>query len=135
MKFFIGQTFDNYPPEAASWCTRNGAKIIQKDNKNIIVKVDYDNIENKSIIINMYKMAVQQYLDSVAQSKGYDNTYTCLSYLNSTEEVWKQQANIFNSWRDQVWKDCHNYLNMYQDGKIKQIPVDQFISLLPKIQW
>jgi hypothetical protein len=78
---------------------------------------------------------VQKYLDDTAKSRGYDNTYTCLSYLNSTDEIWKKESNIFNAWRDSVWKTCHNYLNKYKTGEMEKITIEELIQLLPKIQW
>ena len=83
----------------------------------------------------MYENAVQQYLDNTAKSKGYDNTYTCLSYLNSTNETWKTESNIFNAWRDSVWETCHEYLNKYKTGELEFIPISGLLDKLPKIEW
>ena len=86
-------------------------------------------------IIEMYEIAVQRHLDSTAQSRGYDNTYTCLSYLSSTDPIWNRESNAFNAWRDKVWRKCHEILNAVMSGTIQQPTVDDLISQLPVIDW
>lgn len=86
-------------------------------------------------ILKGYEDAVQKYLDKTAQSKGYDNTYTCLSYLSSTDEIWNREANAFNSWRDRVWRKCHEILNAFMAGEIAQPTVEELIEQLPVIDW
>lgn len=66
---------------------------------------------------------------------GYDNTYTCLSYLNSSDPIWKAEAEVFNVWRDQVWRKCHELLNRYLKGEIGEISFEELQNELPEIQW
>lgn len=82
-----------------------------------------------------YEDAVQAHLDSVAQYRGYDNTYTCLSYLNSSDPTWNAESHAFNLWRDSVWHKCHELLNKYQAGELEPITVEQLIAQLPEINW
>lgn len=86
-------------------------------------------------IIKGYEDAIQAYLDQTAQSRDYDNTYTCLSYLSSTDETWNREAHTFNAWRDQVWRKCHEILNAVMAGTIAQPTVDELIAMLPVIDW
>ena len=86
-------------------------------------------------IVKTYENAVQNYLDATAQAKGYDSTYTCLSYLSSTDETWHREANIFNVWRDTVWRKCHEVLNAVLAGEIQPPTVDELIAQLPEIEW
>lgn len=86
-------------------------------------------------VINVYENAVQAHLDATAQSRDYDNTYTCLSYLSSTDETWNREANIFNAWRDAVWRKCHEVLNAVMAGEIAPPTVDELIAQLPTINW
>ena len=86
-------------------------------------------------IIKGYVDAVQSYLDATAQAKGYDSTYTCLSYLSSTDETWNREANIFNAWRDTVWRKCHEVLNAVLAGELAPPTVDDLLAQLPKIEW
>lgn len=86
-------------------------------------------------IIKEYENAVQSHIDHTANEKGYDSSYTCLSYLNSKDEKWRTEANIFLDWRDSVWLKTHEILNDFKDGKIEQPTIAQVIEQLPKIEW
>ena len=83
----------------------------------------------------IYENAVQAHLDATAQTRGYDNTYTCLSYLSSTDEKWKRESNAFNVWRDNVWRKAHEILNAVLCGAIPQPTVEEVIAQLPSIDW
>lgn len=86
-------------------------------------------------ILKGYENAVQAYLDETAQSRDYDNTYTCLSYLSSTDPIWHREANAFNAWRDQVWRKCHEIMNAALSGEIAPPKVEELIAQLPTIDW
>lgn len=137
--FEIGQKFDGiYPPEAAAWCNDNNAHIEETTAKGakkrtfeIVANAAPSAEEQKKV----YESAVQSHLDATAQSRGYDNTYTCLSYLNSTDEQWKRESNAFNAWRDSVWRKAHEILNAFMAGEIAQPSVEEVIAQLPPIDW
>lgn len=92
-------------------------------------------VSTQQELIKEYKKAVQQHLDTVAQSRGYDDTYTCLSYISSTDEIWRRESNAFNAWRDKVWRSCHNMLNAIMRGQINHITIEDMIESLPVIDW
>jgi hypothetical protein len=137
--FVIGQTFDGiYPPEAAAWCNANNAhfEVVTADGAEVRTFVIVENAApTQEELVKLYEDAVQAHLDETARSKGYDNTYTCLSYLSSTDEQWNREANTFNAWRDSVWRKCHEVLNDYVAGNIEQPTVGELIALLPVIDW
>lgn len=132
--YIIGHVFaGDYPFDASLWCDLNNAALQPlADGGYVIVAkpaASHDEIKR------MYEDAVQEHLDSTARSRSYDNTYTCLSYLNSTNEVWKREANAFNVWRDSVWTKCHEILNAVMSGQIEQPTVADVIAQLPAIDW
>jgi hypothetical protein len=86
-------------------------------------------------ILLAYENAVQKHLDTTAQGKGYDNTYTCLSYLSSTNATWYRESHAFNAWRDEVWQTCHAILDAFIAGKIPQPNIEELIAQLPVIDW
>lgn len=136
MEYFIGQKFEGkYPPQAAVWCNRNNAHI-EKENGiyTIVENVPLSEVTREDIIKG-YENAVQSHLDTVAQSRGYDNTYTCLSYIASTDETWKREAAAFNAWRDAVWRKCHKILDMVANDQMAVPTVEELITLLPVIDW
>jgi hypothetical protein len=83
----------------------------------------------------VYENAVQAHLDATAQTRGYDNTYTCISYINSTDEVWRRESNAFNVWRDSIWRKAHEILNAFMRGEIEQPTIEEVIAQLPTIDW
>ena len=85
--------------------------------------------------LKLYEEAVQEYLDITAQERGYDSTYTCLSYISSTDETWNREAHIFNAWRDSVWRKCHAVLDEFMEGKRSQPTVAELLAELPAIIW
>lgn len=86
-------------------------------------------------IVKGYEDAIQAHLDATAQSRGYDNTYTCLSYLSSTDEKWNRESHAFNEWRDAVWTQAHEILNAFIAGTIEQPTIEEVIAQLPAIDW
>lgn len=83
----------------------------------------------------VYENAVQAHLDATAQTRGYDNTYTCLSYTTSKDETWLRESLAFSEWRDSVWRKAHEILNAYMAGEIAQPTVEEVIAQLPPVDW
>lgn len=138
-KFEIGQKFiGEYPPEAAEWCNTNNAHIDETTKNGAKVRT-FEIVANEPLTVEeikkVYENAVQAHLDATAQSRGYTDTYTCLSYKDSTDETWHREAWAFNAWRDSVWHKCHELLNAFMAGEIEQPTVDEVIEQLPKIDW
>lgn len=111
-------------------------KYIINPTDNQLIKAGYQLVDPDSLLtLKDYEDAVQKHLDTTAQSRGYDNTYTCLSYLESTNPTWKTEAEIFNTWRDSVWTTCHQILNQWQAGEINQPTIQEVLNQLPVITW
>lgn len=135
-EFYIGQIFNKpAPPEAAEWCNKNNAHIEKNGKIRTIVENPAPPEPTPQEIIRGYEDAVQAYLDKTAQSRDYDNTYTCLSYLNSTDEIWYRESHAFNAWRDSVWRKCHEIMNAALAGEIQPPSVEELIAQLPVIDW
>ena len=139
MDFKIGQKFvGKYPPEAAMWCDENNAHIEETTAKGATERT-FEIVANEPPTVDeikkVYENAVQSHLDETAQERGYDNTYTCLSYMNSTDEKWNRESNAFNAWRDSVWHKAHEILDAVMCGAIPQPTVEEVIAQLPKIAW
>lgn len=77
------------------------------------------------------EQAVQQYIDSKAQAKGYDTAASCISYLNSTNATWQADAAAMNTWRDAVWGYC--YANAA--SATPSTTWAQLLPLLPAAPW
>ena len=135
-QFYIGQTFDKpAPPEANEWCNKNNCRMVKEGKIRTIVENPPPSEPTPEEIVKGYEDAVQAHLDRTAQSRDYDNTYTCLSYLSSTDEIWNREAHAFNAWRDQVWRKCHEILDAVMSGEMAMPTVDELINILPVIDW
>jgi hypothetical protein len=143
---YIGQQFISPPPYSAKvWANENHAKIISETlptaafppqpPRVVWTIIEDPNYVSPEKLLKEYENAIQDFLDKTAQSKGYDNTYTCLSYLNSTVEKWKTESNKFLVWRDEVWTKVHAILDEFNAGKIPQPSLNDVIEQLPKIDW
>lgn len=47
--------------------------------------------------------AVQNHLDTTAQTREYDSADQCASFANSTNPQWAADATVFVAWRDACW--------------------------------
>lgn len=82
-----------------------------------------------------YLAQLPSVLNVVARQRNYDDSISCVSYLNSTNPVWQLEAKTYNAWRDSVW----DYLYVQQQliaTKARPIPsVDELNAELPVIDW
>lgn len=86
-------------------------------------------------LINSYTIQLQEYIDSVAQQKQYDNAISCISYINSTVQLWKDQAAAFIAWRDSVYNYVIAQEALMLSGSIPVPTFTQLQSELPVITW
>lgn len=84
-----------------------------------------------NLIINF---KVNQLLDATAKSKGYDNSYSLIGYISSSNATWKAEADVFANWRDSVWEAVFTEYSAIDAGA--DIPnEDVFMATLPQIEW
>ena len=89
----------------------------------------------QELVIKEYEAAIDNLLLTTANSRGYDSAYTCLSYLQSSNAIWKTEAEAFNTWRDACWVKAHEILNQWQAGEIEQPTVEEVLAQMPAIGW
>ena len=63
------------------------------------------------IVVDDFEEAVQNYLDTTVQQRGYDNVYTCLSYKGDPDPIFSAEADAVLAWRSQVWRTAQGILN------------------------
>lgn len=51
--------------------------------------------------------AVQAWLDVTVRGNGYDDIASCISYINSTVDAWRDDATAALHWRDAVWQAAY----------------------------
>ena len=84
--------------------------------------------------LRIYQDAIRDHVNAVARQKNYDNALSLASYVNSTNDDWKAQAETFIAWRDIVYVDALDVLDKVQAGE-EAPSVDDLISSFPVINW
>lgn len=86
-------------------------------------------------IRTQFTEAAQNLLDQTAQTQGYDDMLSLISYVDSTNATFKAQALVGSAWRDAVWTEGYSILAQFQAGQIAQPTLAAFLAMLPQIQW
>jgi hypothetical protein len=63
-----------------------------------------------------YNQAVQAYIVSIAQKKGYRDDVSCASYFNDPHQPFASDAQAFVPWRSSVWLQCYTDLAAIKAG-------------------
>lgn len=114
---------------------------IYKDGKwyqNWIIKqldtpIDVSSLENK---FNQFVSITQNRLDSFAKIKNYDNMVTACSYIHSSIEEFKNDANRCIELRDLTWVNLFQIFDEIRNG-IRNIPsyYEEIEVDLPELVW
>jgi hypothetical protein len=79
--------------------------------------------------------AVQQHMDKVAKSKGYDNLLSAVSYAEEAAVPQFQAEGIsFRAWRSAVWAYCYAQLAAVLSGEREAPTVEELIAELPVLE-
>ena len=126
----------------AKWCNENGCYIeeiepLEDGTRQFQIKAPQP-LSQEEIVrqrIDEIKVAVQNMLDAKAQELEYDDGFTLATYATSTKERYRNQANQFIAWRDNVWDKCYEILNAFQSGEIEMPTVEYVLERLPSLNW
>jgi hypothetical protein len=81
-----------------------------------------------------YNQAVQAYIVSIAQKKGYRDDVSCASYFNDPHQPFASDAQAFVPWRSSVWLQCYTDLASIQAGTMPMpASPDAYILTLPAV--
>lgn len=77
------------------------------------------------------------YVDTQAQTKSYADANTCISYLFSTNETYKKEANVFLKWRDNATVILNQFIEDFKLGKISILDfnTENLLKKLPPFNW
>lgn len=78
-----------------------------------------------------------KYVDTQAQTKTYANADNCISYLFSTNEAYKKEANVFLKWRDNATVILNQFIEDFKLGKISILDfnTENLLKKLPPFNW
>lgn len=78
------------------------------------------------VTVDTCNVAVQQFLDTGAQSWGYSSILSGVSYVTSSDPQYKAEGQLLSDWRDAVWTKTYTI----ETGTLPKT-IDDFLALLP----
>lgn len=82
-----------------------------------------------------YVAAVQNLLDSTAQTRHYDSILSACTYAGSTVTKFHDEGVACLNWRDAVWAKCYDLMAQVQAGTLAQPTVPELLAMLPAMSW
>ena len=86
-------------------------------------------------MFEIIQTAITKLLNDKAKEKNYDDAVSCCSYYNSGIENFKNEAQKFSKWRDEVWTVCYDLMNKYLNKEIERPTLDDVLGKLPNFDW
>lgn len=87
--------------------------------------------QREALIQQQLTNTVQQALDTFAQTRGYDGIMSACSYFNSTDPIFRLEADYCIQLRDTTWRMGYQILDQVKSG-LRQIPTaDELLAELP----
>lgn len=74
-------------------------------------------------------------IEKTAVERGYLNALDCISYYSSSIVEKSNDAQAFINWRDSVWGVFSKVLTDFENGNIERPTRQEFIAMLPVINW
>lgn len=90
---------------------------------------------NGQLLMVEYGQSLQIEIDKKAQEKSYQDGFSCVSYINSTNLVWKAEATQFIAWRDSAWSYAIDIQTQVKNGQIPAPSLADFINNVPALNW
>lgn len=78
---------------------------------------------------------VQNWMDEVAASRGYDGILSVCTYIDTGVERFDTEGEQARKWRSQVWAYCYAYLDEVLAGTRTIPTLEELIEELPKLDW
>ena len=133
-KLYKGQFTNAEYADLAVWCNANNCTIKDKGEYFEVVEIP-PYIPTEEEIQKALTDGVQAYMDTIAQTRGYDNIHTACSYAYSTDEIFAKEGKACLEWRDKVWRTCYDILAQVKGG-LREIPtLEEVIAELPAFNW
>ena len=91
--------------------------------------------EAKAALQAEFTNAVQERLDTFAQTRGYDGIMSASSYATSTDPIFKAEGERAVALRDATWRACYNLLNEVLSGNRSVPTLEEVFAELPELTW
>ena len=80
---------------------------------------------------------IDEHLQELASSRGYDDVKSCVGYFNSTDETFQKEARAMTVYRDHLYRRGYNIIEKCQKGEIDYhvVTLEYVLSLIDPIEW
>tara|TARA_R110000772_G_scaffold14947_1_gene42744 strand:- start:107 stop:508 length:402 start_codon:yes stop_codon:yes gene_type:complete len=82
-------------------------------------------------IQDQYMQKAQSVMDAQAQSMGYDNIFTAISYIGDPYKKFNDEAVALRAYRSQVWQHSNDLMAQVLAGKVAQPTLEEYEQGLP----
>lgn len=77
---------------------------------------------------------VQEYMDAMARSLGYDDIRTAVTYAEEPAvPKFQNEGRALRAWRSNVWLACHELLAQVKSGEVEEPAKESLPGLLPRL--
>ena len=80
---------------------------------------------------------LDEHLQELASSRGYDDVKSCVGYFNSTDETFQKEARAMTVYRDHLYRTGYNIIEKCQKGEIDYhtVTLEYVLLLIDPIEW
>jgi hypothetical protein len=80
---------------------------------------------------DQYMQKAQSVMDAQAQSMGYDNIFTAISYIGDPFPRFNDEAVALRAYRSRVWQHSNDLMAQVLAGKVAQPSLEEYEQGLP----
>ena len=90
-----------------------------------------DDTKQDEILQKKFVDLVQNYLDTKARERNYDNILSLCTYATSTNPTFAKEGQAGVAWRDSVWAKCCSILAEVEAGTRETPTTEEVLAELP----
>ena len=112
-------------PECGTWYLKGYEKPEQSEE------------EKMKIYAREIERQIDEHLQELASSRGYDDVKSCCGYYNSSDEIFQKEARAMTLYRDHLYRTGYNIIEKCQKGEIdyRTVTLEYVLSLIDPIEW
>lgn len=97
--------------------------------------IGIDTTKQDKILQENFTNLVQNYLDTKARERNYDNMLSLCTYATSTNPTSAKEGQAGVVWRDAVWAKCYAILAEVKTETRTTPTAEQLLAELPTFTW
>lgn len=118
----------------------NMSELVQKNGRLYLKgyeKPEPSEEEKMKLYAQEIERQIDEHLQELASSRGYDDVKSCVGYFNSTDETFQKEARAMTVYRDHLYRTGYNIIEKCQKGEIDYhvVTLEYVLSLIDPIEW